>query len=92
MTHSEIEISVTEFKAKCLGLLDRLSTRKLKRITVLKRGKPIAVLTPPTPAKKANLEAMFADMKGRMIAPPGFDFTQPVFDEEWDAEKGILHR
>jgi antitoxin (DNA-binding transcriptional repressor) of toxin-antitoxin stability system len=92
MTQDEIEISVTEFKAKCLGLLDRLSSRKLKRITVLKRGKPVAVLTPPTSAKKASLESIFGCMKGRMIAPPGFDFTQPVFDEEWDAEKGILHR
>ena len=94
MSKDEIEISATEFKAKCLGVLDKLSERKLKRVTVTKRGKPVAVLTPPkaAPSKAKDIKSMFADMKGRMIAPPGYDFTQPVFDEEWDAEKGILHR
>jgi prevent-host-death family protein len=91
MAHGEIEISATEFKAKCLGLLDRLSERKLKRVTVTKRGKPVAVLTPPKSSGQQH-ESIFGCMKGRMIAPPGFDFTRPVFDEEWDAEKGILHR
>jgi antitoxin (DNA-binding transcriptional repressor) of toxin-antitoxin stability system len=91
MPHGEIEISVTEFKAKCLDLFDRLAERKIKRVTVLRRGKPVAELTPPR-KKAAKPNSLFGCMKGTVIAPPGYDFTQPVFDEEWDAEKGILHR
>ncbi|HEX4110968.1 MAG TPA: type II toxin-antitoxin system prevent-host-death family antitoxin [Stellaceae bacterium] len=92
MTHGEIEISATEFKAKCLGLLDRLSKRSLKRVTVTKRGKPVAVLTPPKLAKKKPLPSLFGCMKDRTFIPPGYDLTKPVYEGEWDAEKGILHR
>jgi prevent-host-death family protein len=92
MTEGEIEISATEFKAKCLGLLDRLSERKLKRVTVTKRGKPVAVLTPPKAAKEKTLPSIFGCLKDRTFVPPGYDLTKPVFEEEWDAEKGILHR
>ena len=87
----EIEISASEFKAKCLGLLDRLAERELKHVTVLKRGKPVAELFPPKKSA-AKKESLFGCMKGTVIAPPGFDFTAPVFDGEWDAEKGILYR
>jgi hypothetical protein len=31
---SEITISASEFKAKCLGLLDQLATRKLTRLCI----------------------------------------------------------
>ncbi|MBV8845442.1 MAG: type II toxin-antitoxin system prevent-host-death family antitoxin [Bryobacterales bacterium] len=39
----EREISATEFKAKCLGILDEVSTGA--SIVITKRGKPIARLT-----------------------------------------------
>ena len=38
-------ISATEFKAKCLGLLDEVSERG-ESIIVTKRGKPVATLKP----------------------------------------------
>jgi antitoxin (DNA-binding transcriptional repressor) of toxin-antitoxin stability system len=92
MVPRELEISVTEFKAKCLELFDRLSTHELKRITVTRRGRPVAELTPPK-AKKAKRESLFGCMKGRMIAPPGYDFTEPLLDlKDFDAAKGFLHR
>ena len=85
----EIKISATEFKAKCLGLLDRLKARKLKRIVVTKRGETVAVLTPP-PAKKSAADTLFGCLKGRMIAPKDFDFTAPVLDEPLNAMKGRI--
>ena len=39
--------TATVFKAKCLGILDRLAVRRLTRVTITKRGKVVAVLTPP---------------------------------------------
>jgi antitoxin (DNA-binding transcriptional repressor) of toxin-antitoxin stability system len=89
MSSGEITMSATEFKAKCLGVFDKLAARKLKRVTVLKRGKAVAVLMPP-PRKRQDAASIFGFMRGTVIAPHGFDFSP--LDEEWDAEKGILHR
>ncbi len=55
-------IAVGEFKAKCLKIMDAVQTTR-NPVTITKRGKPIAVLTPypeetPTP--------LFGRMKGRV--------------------------
>jgi len=47
MNDGTLEIAASEFKAKCLELMDRLAARKLSRIVVTKRGRAVAVLTPP---------------------------------------------
>ena len=39
--------TATEFKAKCLDILDRVAAHKFTRVTITKRGKIVAVLTPP---------------------------------------------
>src|SRR5271169_6380411 len=44
----ETTITASEFKAKCLDLLDQLATRRLTRLSVTKRGRIVAVVTPPT--------------------------------------------
>lgn len=41
------EIAISEFKAKCLSLLDRVNKTK-KPLRVTRRGKPIAEVVPPT--------------------------------------------
>ena len=87
---SEIKISATEFKAKCLGLLDRLKAKKIKRIIVTKRGKAVAVLTPPADQKSAA-DDLFGCLRGRMMAPKNFDFTTPALDEPLNAMKGRIH-
>lgn len=44
------EIAISEFKAKCLGLLEEVrKTRKPIRIT--RFGKPVAEVIPPSPGK-----------------------------------------
>ena len=84
-------ITATEFKAKCLEILDRLSTHEIEKLTITKRGKPVAVLTAPESTEDAirNLNGF---MRGSVISPEGFDLTAPVLDEALDAENGILHR
>ncbi len=91
MPNKTLEIAASEFKAKCLDLMDQLARRKLDRIIVTKRGRPVAVLTPPPTAEEAA-DAFFGFMKGTVGAPEDFDFTAPVLDEPLDAEQGILHR
>jgi len=39
-------VSVTEFKAKCLAMLDDLNEHG-GTITITKRGRPLATVTPP---------------------------------------------
>lgn len=38
-------VGVTEFKARCLGLIDAVTSGKLSRVVLTKRGKRIAIVT-----------------------------------------------
>jgi prevent-host-death family protein len=84
-------ITATEFKAKCLNILDRLASHELKRVTITKRGQPVAVLTPPERQADA-VRDIYGFMRGSVIIADDVDLTEPVLDEPFDAELGILHR
>lgn len=84
-------LTATEFKAKCLDIFDRLAAHTLTRVTVTKRGKAVAVLTPPE-VSEAEARQLYGFMEGTVIAPQGFDYTAPVLDEPRDAELGVIHR
>jgi prevent-host-death family protein len=45
------EIAISEFKAKCLALLERVQKTKAP-IRITRRGKPIAEVIPPSPAPR----------------------------------------
>jgi antitoxin (DNA-binding transcriptional repressor) of toxin-antitoxin stability system len=70
--------------------MDQLATRKLDRIVVTKRGRPVAILTPP-PTPEEVAEGLFGCLKGRLVAPADFDFTAPVLDEPLNAAEGRLY-
>jgi antitoxin (DNA-binding transcriptional repressor) of toxin-antitoxin stability system len=84
-------INASEFKAKCLNILDRLASHELDRVIITKRGQIVAVLTPPQ-AEPAAVADLYGCMRGSVVIPEGFDLTAPVLDEPLDAELGILHR
>jgi len=84
-------INASEFKAKCLNILDRLASHELDRVIITKRGQIVAVLTPPQP-EPAAVADLYGCMRGSVVIPEGFDLTAPVLDEPLDAELGILHR
>ena len=87
-----MEITASEFKAKCLDIFDRLASHRLDRVVVTKRGKPVAVLTPPSSGRAVEHGALFGFMKGSVIIPGGLDLTAPALDEALDADDGLLHR
>ena len=91
MVASELTVTATEFKAKCLDILKRLGEHRLRRVTVTRRGKVVAVITPPQ-IDEATARAVIGSMAGSVQIPEGFDLTAPVLDWETDAERGILHR
>ena len=88
MTEQVLEISATEFKAKCLRLFKDLEAHRYRKVVITRRGKPIAELTP----HEREVPDIYGCMEGSVIIPPGFDLTKPVLEEIPDAELGILHR
>jgi len=86
---AEQTITATEFKAKCLDLLDQLANRKLTRLCVTKRGRIVAIVTPPDEA--STLADLHGFMRGSVVAPSGFDFTAPALDEGLSADLGRIH-
>src|SRR6476659_2226993 len=56
---TEQTIGAAEFKARCLEILDRLSAREVSRVTITKRGRPVAVLVPPDDARDAVQHSRF---------------------------------
>lgn len=89
MVTSELTISASEFKAKCLDILKRLGERRLSKVTVTRRGKPVAELIPPRESV-ASTSSIIGSMKGSVIIPPGLDLTKPAFD--WDPDESDLER
>jgi prevent-host-death family protein len=69
-------ISATEFKAKCLSILEQLDSRG---IVITKRGKPLAKVLP---ARAHANERLIGSMKGRIVVK-GDLFSTGV---RWDAD------
>jgi prevent-host-death family protein len=74
------DISISEFKAKCLGLVDEVQkTRQPLRIT--RHGCPVAELIPTGPDRKRKF---LGDMKGTVEILG--DIVSPVIDlDEFEA-------
>ena len=75
------QIAISEFKAKCLALLEQVQKTKAP-IRITRRGKPIAEVIPPSPTTdRANWLGSMAgtvDILG--------DIVSPVFEEsDWEA-------
>ena len=77
------EVAISEFKAKCLALLEQVR-RTRKPIRVTRFGKPVAEIIPPsTPVDR---DAWIGSMKGS-IEILG-DIISPAIDEsEWEAHR-----
>lgn len=74
-------ISAAEFKAKCLDLMDAVAETGAS-IVVTKRGRPVAVLAPIAPKRRA----LRGIMKGRMrILDTDDDLLSTGVG--WDAER-----
>ena len=86
----EVVITATEFKAKCLDLIDRLQRGTLTKVTITKRGKAAAVVNQPQPAADYDPTALFGCMAGTVIAPADFDWTAPMDIGPLDSELGII--
>lgn len=74
------EVAISEFKAKCLGLIDEVQKTK-KPIRVTRFGKPVAEVVPPSPEAR---ESDWIDSMRDEIKVLG-DIVSPASDEaEWE--------
>ena len=81
MEHAkETEIGVTDFKAKCLGLIDQVAQGKSGRVLLTRHNKPVAALV-PVGEEKAEL---WGAMRGTVKLAARVDLTSPT-GEVWDA-------
>lgn len=73
-------VSATDFKAKCLALIDEMNRTNLP-VTITKRGKPVAILTPvPEPEAPKSLFGALAGSVYRYDDP--FEPAIPIGDWE----------
>jgi prevent-host-death family protein len=78
----ETEIPVTEFKAKCLSVIEKVASGKTGRVVLTKRGKPVAALVSVSKALPNPRGAL----KGIAFIPPGVDISEPT-GEDWEANR-----
>jgi hypothetical protein len=72
-------------------MMDAVHSGKISRLKVQKRGKlHVEVVAPVQESGKKRTS--FGSLKGWVVIPKGLDLTKPIFEDEIDAEKGILHR
>lgn len=74
----EKTVSATLFKAKCLELIEDMSTGRLRRVHITKRGKPFVSVSPSAASKPSD--TIFDVMQGTVHIPAGLDLTAPVID------------
>jgi prevent-host-death family protein len=74
------KIPATEFKARCLELMDRVADRR-ETYVITKRGKPVARLVPVEPRPR---ESIFGWLRGKAWIEG--DIVSPVTPpEDWEA-------
>lgn len=69
------QISISEFKAKCLTIVDRVNKTK-KPVLITRRGKPVAEVIPAAPPKD-NMD-WIGSMRGKMEIVG--DIVGPIID------------
>jgi len=76
-------VGAAEFKAKCLNLIEQMAGDG-EPITITKRGKPVAVLSPVSDA--ATSTSIIGAMKGSVLTYD--DPFSPVIEaDHWDANR-----
>jgi prevent-host-death family protein len=75
-------IVISEFKAKCLGILRRVQ-KTGRPVVVTRRGERVAEIHPPSPVESdADWLGSFA-ARGQIIG----NLVEPIATEDWEALK-----
>ena len=82
MAEDEEAVGVTDFKARCLALIDDVAKGKTRRVVLLKHKRPVAAIV-PIGGESAEL---WGALRGTVTILPGTDLTAPT-GEVWEAER-----
>ena len=84
MAAIETTVSATEFKAKCLALIDEMNRTKIP-VVVTKRGKRVAEMHPVV-TESSDQRSLIGWMKGSVLR---YDdpFAPAIDPSEWNALK-----
>ena len=74
---NSLTIAATEFKARCLELMDRVEASGLN-ITITKHGRPVARLVPLASKSMSFFGSLPVTVVGDIVGPTG---------ETWEAER-----
>ena len=81
---NNLVVTATEFKAKCLELIDEVSA-KGGTITVTKRGRSIATVEPVQPVRKRPFKSTMGSLKGK------FEITDELLNcglsDDWNVPR-----
>jgi prevent-host-death family protein len=75
------EIAVTDFKGRCLAVIDAVAQGKSGPVILLKRNRPVAAIVPIID----ELPDLWGAMAGSVTIASGTDLTAGT-GELWDAE------
>jgi antitoxin (DNA-binding transcriptional repressor) of toxin-antitoxin stability system len=78
---NETVIGVTDFKARCLGLIDDVAQGRVGRVVLRKRDRAIAAIVPLAQPNAS----LWGALRGSVSVPPGVDVTAST-GEAWKAE------
>jgi len=75
-------IAVTDFKGRCLAVIDAVAQGRTGPVILTRRNRPVAAIVPidDTPPD------LYGAMRGSVTVAPGTDLTQGT-GELWDADR-----
>lgn len=93
-TIAEKTLSMTEFKATCLELMDAAAARRIERLHLTKRGKPFVTLevVSPRAPRPLTFDDVHGSMKGTTGIPDDFDWEAPMYTDAELAEQEARFR
>jgi hypothetical protein len=83
---AELTITASAFKARCLEIFKALEGSRLVRVTVTRRGRPVAQVT----GLLRERPRLWGAHAGSAVFAPGVDPTAPALEEPLDAETELL--
>jgi prevent-host-death family protein len=77
----EISIGATDFKARCLALIDEVARGKTGRVLLMEHNRPVAAIV----SVESDPPELWGAMRGTVKVPPRIDLTQAT-GEVWKAD------
>jgi antitoxin (DNA-binding transcriptional repressor) of toxin-antitoxin stability system len=84
---TETVVGVTEFKARCLGLIDDVAQGRTGRIVLRRRNRAVAMIVPvPAELGAGEPAELWGALRGSVRVAPATDLTAGT-GEAWDADR-----